>query len=49
VNEAGDDAVVAFEIGSNNPSPGCDWHPSIATHEAMADELSTPIAEHLGW
>jgi lysophospholipase L1-like esterase len=48
-NDAGDDAVVAVEIGSSNPSPGCDWHPSLATHEAMAEELSAPIAEYLDW
>lgn len=49
LNDAGDDAVVAFELQATNPSPGCDWHPNLSTHEAMADELSVPVAEYLDW
>ncbi len=48
-NDAGDDRVATYELTANNPSPGCDWHPSIATHSAMADELSVPLASALGW
>ena len=45
----GDTAIVYHPMQTGNPSPGCDWHPSIATHEAMAEELSTVVATALGW
>jgi len=48
-NDAGDDRVAAYELAPNNPDPGCDWHPSVATHAAMADELAVPLAQALGW
>lgn len=48
-NEAGDDAIRAYSMLTGNPSPGCDWHPSLATHEAMAEELGNVIAEELDW
>jgi len=48
-NDAGDDRVTAHELTTGNPSPGCDWHPNIATHAAMANELAVPLASALGW
>src|SRR5690606_9772530 len=47
--DAGDDAISAYSMLTGNPSPGCDWHPSLATHEAMAEELGSVIEEELGW
>jgi lysophospholipase L1-like esterase len=49
LSSGGDSAIRAFELQPENPSPGCDWHPSLATHEAMAAELATPIQSFLGW
>jgi len=46
---AGDDRVHSVEMNTQNDSPGCDWHPSIATHTAMADELSPVVQQLLGW
>jgi hypothetical protein len=46
---AGDEAVEAYEMQTGNPDPGCDWHPNLATHAAMADELGSRLAEALGW
>ena len=47
--EAGDENIATYELNADNPDPGCDWHPSIDTHAAMANELSAPIADALGW
>jgi len=49
VHDAGDDRVATYELAPNNPDPGCDWHPSVATHAAMADELAVPLAAALSW
>jgi lysophospholipase L1-like esterase len=48
-NAAGDDHVEAWEMDIANDSPGCDWHPSIATHQAMADALTAKLREALDW
>ena len=29
--------------------PGCQWHPSIITHQAMAEELAAVVETFLGW
>lgn len=47
-NDAGDDRVAAYDLAPNNPSPGCDWHPNVAAHAAMAEELAVPLAAALG-
>ena len=47
--QAGDTLVQAFAMTTDNPDPGCDWHPSIATHEAMANELIGVVSSALGW
>ncbi|MBN1605643.1 MAG: endo-1,4-beta-glucanase [Polyangiaceae bacterium] len=46
---SGDDRVVAYEMQTPNPSPGCDWHPSTATHARMAEELGGELRRELGW
>ena len=46
---SGDETVVAHELVTPNPDPGCDWHPSARTHEAMANELAEVLAPRLGW
>lgn len=48
-NDQGDQKVLAFELQTGNPDSGCDWHPNLSTHEAMADELSSLLSEELGW
>jgi lysophospholipase L1-like esterase len=48
-NAAGDGNVASFDMAANNPNPGCDYHPSLSTHEAMADELKAPLSAALGW
>ncbi len=44
-----DDEIAYHAMQTGNPSPGCDWHPSITTHEAMAAELSAVVTDELGW
>jgi lysophospholipase L1-like esterase len=46
---AGDSRVSAHRMTTRNESPGCDWHPGIATHRRMAEELAVPIKAALGW
>ena len=46
---AGDERVEAFELAPENPDPGCDWHPSLSTHQRMASELQSHLAQVLGW
>jgi|WetSurMetagenome_2_1015567.scaffolds.fasta_scaffold22548_4 lysophospholipase L1-like esterase len=46
---AGDARVAAYRMTTPNESPGCDWHPGLATHRRMAEELEMPIRTALGW
>lgn len=46
---AGDTAVFAYKMQTGNANPGCDWHPGLATHEAMAEELGVALSAQLGW
>lgn len=48
---AGDAAVKSFELAPQNPSDGygCDYHPSLRTHELMAERLVTTLRTELGW
>jgi hypothetical protein len=46
---AGDANVAVFEMNVANDSPGCDYHPSVATHELMAEVLAVELRAHLGW
>lgn len=45
----GDARVIVHHMKTDNQSPGCDWHPSLATHQRMADELALPLKAGLGW
>jgi hypothetical protein len=55
VTGAGDPKVSTFQfqpqnLGSNGEVPsGCLWHPSIATHAQMAEQLKTQLKAKLGW
>lgn len=46
---SGDSKVEAYKMTTPNTSPGCDWHPTITTHAAMAAELEPRISAALGW
>lgn len=50
-NKKGDSKVYFVEFPQQNGSTGYgeDWHPSIATHELMADQLTEEIKSKLGW
>jgi hypothetical protein len=45
---AGDDRVKSFRHRTPNAAPGCDWHPSVATHRKMAEELVAELRRQLG-
>jgi lysophospholipase L1-like esterase len=46
-----DDKVSAFTIEPQDGSDGygCDWHPSLERHEAMAEVVTAALREKLGW
>lgn len=48
---AGDAAVKVFELAPTDPANGygCDWHPSVRTHQVMADTLTAVLRTELGW
>ncbi len=48
---AGDAKVKTFELAPTNPNDGygCDWHPSLRTHEVMAETLTSVLRDELGW
>ena len=48
---AGDTRVSLVEFGTQDGSLGfgCDWHPSVATHEQMAGHLTDVLRQTLGW
>lgn len=46
---AGDERVVYHALQTPNEAPGCDWHPSVATHAKMATELASELGRHLEW
>jgi lysophospholipase L1-like esterase len=50
-NDAGDAKVQAFELAPTNAADGygCDWHPSLKTHQVMAEALTAKLREELGW
>lgn len=49
--EAGDSRVKTFELAPTVASDGygCDWHPSLRTHEIMADTLTAALRDELDW
>lgn len=38
-----------FEISTNKPPYGEDWHPTVKSHERMADEAVIAIKKHMNW
>jgi lysophospholipase L1-like esterase len=50
-NAAGDTQVETFELAPTDPANGygCDYHPSLATHQVMADALTSVLRAKLGW
>ena len=50
-NDAGDAKIQTFELAPTNPADGygCDWHPSVKTHQVMADALTAKLRAELGW
>ncbi|HET9929498.1 MAG TPA: SGNH/GDSL hydrolase family protein [Polyangiaceae bacterium] len=47
---AGDQQVKYFEFATpNGMPPGCDYHPNLATHDAMAKELAAELRADLSW
>lgn len=48
---AGDATVKVFEFAPTDPANGygCDWHPSLRTHQVMADTLTAALRTELGW
>lgn len=49
--DAGDAGVQTFELAPQNAGDGygCDYHPSLRTHEIMADVLIDVLGTDLGW
>lgn len=47
----GDSKVKAFELSPTDPADGygCDYHPSLKTHQKMAVELTSELEATLGW
>jgi hypothetical protein len=46
---AGDTNLAFANINVDPIGWGCDYHPSVATHEAMAELLADELALQLGW
>ncbi|HEY6727817.1 MAG TPA: SGNH/GDSL hydrolase family protein, partial [Polyangiaceae bacterium] len=49
VQAQGDLRVKSWEMNLSNDAPGCDWHPSLGTHQAMATALVGELRSELGW
>jgi hypothetical protein len=47
--DEGDTRVRHWEMNISNDAPGCDYHPSLATHSAMGDALAEELRTSLGW
>jgi lysophospholipase L1-like esterase len=48
-SSAGDSKVEAFSMSFQQSGWGCDYHPSLATHASMAQELTTKLKSLKGW
>jgi lysophospholipase L1-like esterase len=50
-NQAGDAQVKTFELAPTNAADGygCDWHPSLKTHQVMSQVLIARLRAELGW
>ena len=45
----GDTNVRVWEMDISNDAPGCDYHPSLATHRAMGEALAAELRASLAW
>lgn len=48
-NDSGDNAIYSFELATQTPPYGEDWHPSNATHQKMADQITPFLKTLMGW
>jgi hypothetical protein len=49
-NQAGDEKVKLLDFGQQDvTNTGCDWHPSAAENQRMAEKLITELKANLGW
>jgi len=46
---AGDARVKQVDISTPSTGFGCDYHPSLATHQAMSERLISVLKQELGW
>lgn len=48
---AGDTKLKVFQLALSDPADGygCDWHPSLRTHQVMAKALTAELRAALGW
>ena len=46
---AGDANVKRVDLSAPSSGWGCDWHPSVATHQAMAAQLESVLHDELDW
>jgi lysophospholipase L1-like esterase len=46
---AGDENVATWTMEIANISPGCDYHPGVATHQRMAEALAAQLRAALAW
>ena len=51
LRKAGDAKVyyVEFEVQDPKNGFGGDWHPSVKTHQVMAERLAEAVKKELGW
>jgi lysophospholipase L1-like esterase len=51
LRRAGDAKVhfIEFPVQTEANGYGCDWHPSLKTHELMATQLEAELREKMGW
>jgi hypothetical protein len=48
MNDQGDNKVYSFEL-THNLNSGCGYHPDMAQHELIANELTTFLQSTMGW
>jgi hypothetical protein len=48
---AGDARIffVEFPVQTGSNGYGCDWHPSLRTHELMGEQLEAELREKMKW
>jgi hypothetical protein len=46
---ASDTGVAEVDLTLPSVDFGCDWHPQVSSHEAMAEKLEEAARAALGW